>query len=98
MNSELMNSAFDVVSAGVKSGALPSGVLAVANRRETLRVEAYGPVNAETVFLLASITKPIFCTALMRLVERGKLRLHDPLARLIPEFESGGKGEVKVWH
>ena len=48
--------------------------------------EAGEPMNADTIFRLYSMTKPIVCTALMTLYEEGKFRLVDPVARYIPAF------------
>jgi len=48
--------------------------------------EAQAPMTQDTIFRLYSMTKPIVCTALMTLVEEGKLRLFDPVAAYIPAF------------
>jgi CubicO group peptidase (beta-lactamase class C family) len=93
-----LDAAFAAVADGVAGGALSSGVLAVANGRESVRVEAFGPVRTDTVFLIASITKPIVATAVMRLVERGRIGLNDPVAAFLPEFAGNGKDEVRLWH
>jgi CubicO group peptidase (beta-lactamase class C family) len=93
-----LDASFAAVADGVAGGALASGVLAVADARETLRVEAFGPVATDTIYVVASMTKPIFATAMMRLVERGKIALNDPVARFIPEFGAGGKEDVRLWH
>jgi CubicO group peptidase (beta-lactamase class C family) len=53
--------------------------------------EAAAPMTADTIFRLYSMTKPIICTAMMTLLEEGRFRLIDPLARYIPAF-----GAVKV--
>jgi CubicO group peptidase (beta-lactamase class C family) len=53
--------------------------------------EAGSPMSADTIVRLYSMTKPIICTALMTLLEEGRFRLVDPLARYIPAF-----GAVKV--
>jgi CubicO group peptidase (beta-lactamase class C family) len=98
LDHELLDAAFAAVAEGVDRGALPSAVLAVANRHEIVRLEAFGPVQTDSIFLLASITKPIFSTAVMRLVERAKLRLNDPVVRLLPEFGANGKQDVRLWH
>lgn len=77
------------------------GALAVANSQETIRCEAYGPsgeIDTNRIFLIASITKPIVATAIMQLVERGRLLIEDPVATYIPEFAVNGKVGVKVWH
>jgi len=44
------------------------------------------PMTMDTIFNLASMTKPIATTAIMMLVEEGKLDLDDPIAKLVPEF------------
>ena len=56
------------------------------------------PVTPETIFLIASITKPMTATAALILLERGKLRLHDTVASIIPEFGRKGKEGVRILH
>ena len=73
-------------------------MLAVANSEDMLRLEAFGPVTEDSIFLIASITKPIFATSLMRLVERGRMLLNEPVARIAPEFGANGKSDVRLWH
>jgi CubicO group peptidase (beta-lactamase class C family) len=53
--------------------------------------EAGSAMTADTIFRLYSMTKPIICTALMTLLEEGRFRLIEPLAKYIPAF-----GSVKV--
>jgi CubicO group peptidase (beta-lactamase class C family) len=50
--------------------------------------EAAIPLRQDTVFRIASMTKPITTVAAMMLVEEGKLRLDDPIAKFISEFAS----------
>ena len=98
---ERLDAAFDLVRAGVARGTLPVGLLAVATRDEILRREAYGPrgpIGTDGIYLLASISKPIVSTAIMQLVEQGKLLLDEPVARYIPEFGVRGKEDVRIWH
>ncbi|MEX2137950.1 MAG: serine hydrolase domain-containing protein [Pirellulales bacterium] len=44
------------------------------------------PITDDTIYRIASMTKPITSVAVMMLVEEGKLRLDDPLAKYVPEF------------
>ena len=44
------------------------------------------PITRDTLFHMASITKPFVATALMRLVERGKVNLDDPVIKYVPYF------------
>jgi CubicO group peptidase (beta-lactamase class C family) len=53
--------------------------------------EAGQAMTADTIFRLYSMTKPIICTALMTLLEEGRFRLVEPLAKYLPAF-----GAVKV--
>lgn len=48
--------------------------------------EAGVPMRRETIFRLASMTKPITCAAALTLVDQGKLGLYDPIDRWIPEL------------
>src|SRR5205807_6366678 len=49
-----------------------------------------------TVYILASITKPVTVTALMLLVERGQVSLTDPVQKYLPEFQGPGRDKVRV--
>ena len=84
----------------------PGAVLLVGRGEEIVYFKAYGnravepqiePMTTDTVFDLASMTKPIAtATSVMILAERGKLDLHAPVARYIPEFTQNGKDAVTV--
>lgn len=60
--------------------------------------EAGPPVAADTIFLVASVTKPIVAAAAAMLVERGRISLDDPVADLVPEFGQNEKEAVRVRH
>ena len=69
---------------------MPAAALAIGDadgqiRRETFANKAR-PIRVDSLFFLASITKPIFATAFMQLVEDGTLSLDDPIQRYLPEF------------
>ena len=75
----------------VHSGPYPSAVIAVANAETTILTHTVShpdrpPAMLDSIFLLASITKPIVATAITQLVEEGRLLLSDPIARYIPEL------------
>jgi CubicO group peptidase (beta-lactamase class C family) len=55
---------------------------AAGTRSDTASV----PMTMDTIFNLASMTKPIAATAVMMLIEEGKLSLDEPIAKYIPEF------------
>lgn len=57
------------------------------------------PVEADTLFRIASMTKPVTSIAFMMLVEEGKVALDDPVHRVLPEFKgigiyNGGGGGI----
>ena len=53
-------------------------------------------VGPDTIFLLASITKPVTACALMLLVERGQVCLSDPVGHYLPEYRGGLRDKVRV--
>ena len=77
----------------VASGSVPACV-ALVSRGDQTRAFVQGnmsrdgdePVRRDTIFRIACMTKPITATAMMMLAERGKLRLDDPVDRLVPEL------------
>jgi CubicO group peptidase (beta-lactamase class C family) len=78
----------------IAAGDLSGAVTIVARRGEVAHVTAHGvtdletrqPMRADTIFRIASMTKPIVGVGIMMMVEENKLRLSDPVARYIPEF------------
>jgi len=78
----------------VDSQSLAGAVILVADRNKVNCLEAVGfadiaarkPMRTNSLFWIASQTKPITATALMMLVEEGKVRLDDPIAKYLPEF------------
>ena len=77
----------------VESGRMPGLVTLVSRRGEThvdvIGVKAFAskePMRRDTIFRIASITKPITAAAAMILVEEAKLRLDDPVDPLLPEL------------
>jgi CubicO group peptidase (beta-lactamase class C family) len=51
-------------------------------------VEANKPMREDTIFRIASMTKPITSVAVMMLVDEGKIALDDPVSKFIPEFKN----------
>ncbi|MBI1895231.1 MAG: beta-lactamase family protein [Acidobacteria bacterium] len=89
----------------VRRGNLTAAAILVARRGVIALHRGFGKlsrkpdapaVTADSVFLLASITKPVTACALMLLVERGRLSLQEPVSRHIPEFTGGGRENVRV--
>ena len=79
------------INQAVQSGVFPSAQLLVVKGGEAIIANAYGNATVETIFDVASLTKPI-CTATlaMQLVAEDKLRLDDAVCQHLKEFEHKG--------
>ena len=82
----------DIVEAAVARGDAPGVVAAVATGDET-RIATAGvmavggpPMRADTLFRIASITKPITAAVVLSLADEGVLGLDEPVDRLLPEL------------
>ena len=88
--------------------ATPGAVVVVGQGDKTLYEKAFGfratvpdqePMTLDTIFDLASLTKVVATTtAVMTLIEDGRLRLNDPVATHVPGFERYGKGSITIRH
>lgn len=85
----------EMVRRYIDSGQIPGALTLVARRGRVAHFEVAGdrdverslPVEADTIFRIASMTKPITSVALMMLCEEGRVRLADPVSRYVPSFE-----------
>lgn len=57
-----------------------------------------GGVRIDTIFPVASNTKPIIAALLMILEEEGKLDLSEPVCRFLPEYVTNGRKIIQLWH
>jgi CubicO group peptidase (beta-lactamase class C family) len=72
-----------------------AGAATLICRGDSVRVACAGvrdlesrlPVERDTIFRIASMTKPVTSTLALMLFEEGRFRLEDPITRLAPEFE-----------
>ena len=81
------------MAARVAKGELPGMVSLLAHGADvhidtigTVAFDSDAPMRRDTVFRIASMTKPILATAAMMLVEEGRLALDEPVDRLLPEL------------
>lgn len=82
------------IEQAVEAGLLSGAVTAVWHRGELLQVNEIGlrdlaaglPMRRDTIFRIASMTKPVTVAAAMALIEDGKLALNDPVTRWVPEL------------
>lgn len=81
-----------VMAGYVERGEMP-GLVTLVSRRDETHVETIGaqtvggtPMRRDTIFRIASLTKPVAAAAAMILVEECRLRLDDPVDRFLPEL------------
>jgi CubicO group peptidase (beta-lactamase class C family) len=92
LSAKRLESMHSVLGAYIERGEMP-GLVALVSRGENVHVEPAGrlsfgggPMERDTIFRIASMTKPITAAAAMILVEECKLRLDDPVDELLPEL------------
>jgi uncharacterized protein YbbC (DUF1343 family)/CubicO group peptidase (beta-lactamase class C family) len=95
-----------VIQKAISDGTIPGAVLLVGHDGRVIYRKAYGEraleprreaMTLDTIFDMASLTKVIVTTtAVMQLVERGEVRLNDPVAKYLPEFAQNGKDDITV--
>jgi uncharacterized protein YbbC (DUF1343 family)/CubicO group peptidase (beta-lactamase class C family) len=95
-----------IIQETIDKHEIPGAVLLVGHDGQVVYRKAYGmrsleptrtPMTVSTIFDMASLTKVVATTtAVMQLVEKGKIRLNDPVAKYIPEFAQNGKTDIAV--
>jgi CubicO group peptidase (beta-lactamase class C family) len=84
----------DRINEGVKNNELPGAVVLIVRNGKIVMFESFGfrdkeakaPMTNDTIFRMASMTKPITTVAAMMLMEEGRLTLADPVSKYIPAF------------
>lgn len=97
----------EIVAQGLSEKRMPGCVVCIGRRGQIVMLKAYGnkqvqpyerPMTADTVFDMASITKPVAtATSAMLLVERGRLKLGQKVSSIIPEFAANEKDVVTIF-
>ncbi len=90
----------------VESHTLAGAVTLVASKDKVLSLEAVGyadiaakkPMRTDCLFWIASMSKPITATALMMLVDEGKVNVDDPVEKYLPEFKGQKLAVVQDRH
>lgn len=96
MSSERLGKITAALQAEVKDKRLPGAVVMVARKGKLVYSQAVGDLNnaaggamkADSIFRIYSMTKPLASTAVMMLVEDGKIQLTDPVSKYLPSFKS----------
>jgi CubicO group peptidase (beta-lactamase class C family) len=106
LNEETLSQIEAVVQVALEERRMPGCVVAIGRQGKIAYLKAFGsrqlepstePMTTDTVFDLASLTKPIAtATSIMLLIEQQKLALHDPVSKYLPEFAENGKSEITI--
>ena len=94
------------IERAIAADEVPGAVLLVGHRGKVVYRRAYGEravmprreaMTTDTIFDVASLTK-VFATtpSILRLMEQGKLRLADPVAKYLPDFAAKGKDQITI--
>jgi len=94
MSSERLAFIGEALNREIAAGQTPGGVVAVARRGKLIYFEAFGyrdkaagtPMTTDTIFSVASMTKPMAAVAALQLYEQGRLAIDEPLAKYFPKF------------
>lgn len=97
-----------IVKQNIERGNMAGCVVAIGDQNGIVFLKSYGQRQVEptlqamtndTVFDLASLTKPIAtATSIMKLVEQGKIDIDDSVSRFWPEFGASGKDKITIQH
>ena len=95
MSRERIDRIAGVMKQEVDKGTFPGAVSLIARRGEIVHFEAHGfqdagktkPMAKDSIFRMASMTKPIVTVAAMMLVEQGLFKPNDPITQYLPELK-----------
>jgi CubicO group peptidase (beta-lactamase class C family) len=98
----------ELVTAKMRQYHVPGVALGVLRGGHTMmrgfgvtNIDDPQPVTPETIFPLASISKTVTATTMMRLIEQGRVELHAPVRKYLPEFRTQDEAvsrDVTIWH
>jgi CubicO group peptidase (beta-lactamase class C family) len=103
MSTERLTRIAPLIKSHIAAKDFSGAVTLVARKGKVVHFEAQGsvdletnkPMRTDTLFRMASMTKPITAVAMLMLMEEGKLTLSDPVSKFMPEFKSP---KVAVWN
>src|SRR6201999_365445 len=94
MSSERLARIGATIKADVEAGRIPGAVIAIARHGKLVAFDAYGwrdkaanvAMTTDTIFNIASMTKPMTAVGALMLYEQGKILIDDPLSKYFPKF------------
>lgn len=96
MSGERLARIGEVLKADIAAGRIPGAVIAIARHGKLVMLDAYGwrdkaagvAMTTDTIFNIASMTKPMTTVGALMLYERGQLLIGDPLSKYFPKFSN----------
>src|SRR5882762_11251994 len=96
LSSERLARISATLKADIEAGRIPGAVIAIARHGKLVALDAYGwrdkatgiAMTTDTIFNIASMTKPMTAVGALMLYEQGKLLIDDPLSKYFPKFAS----------
>ena len=105
LNIEKLEEAYKILTRAVQNKELMGAILQVSRHDRALQPKCFGRreltpngkhVEPDTLFQIASITKPIVSLAIMTLVDRKKLKLEDKVSNWMPAFQADQKDTITI--
>jgi len=95
MSADRLNRIQPMIRGYIEKQLIPGAVTMIARQGKIVHFEVQGyqnwekktPMTKDTIFRIASMTKPITSVALMMLFEQGKFQLSDPISKWLPAFK-----------
>jgi CubicO group peptidase (beta-lactamase class C family) len=100
LSAERLDRVTGMVQTAVDTGEIPGAVVLIARDGKLVYQRAFGmqdaakgvPMALDSIFRIYSMTKPITSVAAMMLVEEGRLGLHEPVSKYLPEWKQMAVG------
>src|ERR1700736_6208705 len=94
LSSERLARISATLKADIEAGRIPGAVIAIARHGKLVALDAYGwrdkaagvAMTTDTIFNIASMTKPMTTVGALMLYEQGRILIDDPLAKYFPKF------------
>lgn len=103
LSAERLKRIHTLIQSHIEAKDFSGAVTLVARKGKVVHLEAHGmadvegnkPMRTDSLFWLASMTKPLTAVSILMLVEEGKLVISDPVSKFIPEYKNP---KVAVWY
>jgi CubicO group peptidase (beta-lactamase class C family) len=103
LSTERLKRVHELVERTIAAGEIAGAVTLVARNGQVAYLEAQGvmdlqskrPMQPDSMFRIASMSKPVAAVAILMLAEEGKVRLNDPVSRFIPSYANLEVGVAK---